>query len=87
MKDGEFSNILAVLAESEQRSTAMLIELIAATALFKLTPPEGDAVAELEITQGDVSEAAQEFVWEATYDEHGTMKLRLSRKLESLQTG
>jgi hypothetical protein len=79
--------MLAVLAESEQRSTAMLVEVIAAASLFKLNPPEGDAVVELEITQGDVLEAAKDYFWLASYDEHGTMTLRLSRNLESLKAG
>jgi hypothetical protein len=85
VKDGEVSNLLAVLADSEARSTAMLVEVVAAAALFKLNPPEGDAVVELEITQGDIMDAAKDYFWLATYDEHGTLKLRLASKLESLQ--
>jgi hypothetical protein len=84
MKDGEVANMMACLADAETRSTAMLIEVVAAAALVKLNPPEGDAVVELEITQGDMAQVGQEFLWLASYDEHGTMKLQLSRKVESL---
>jgi hypothetical protein len=84
MKDNEHLNMLAVLADAEARSTAMLVEVIAAAALFRLNPPEGDAVVELEIKQSDVLDAAKDYFWQADYDEHGTMHLRLSRKLESL---
>jgi hypothetical protein len=87
VKDSEHLNMLAVLADAEARSTAMLVEVIAAAALYKLNPPEGDAVVELEITQGDIMDAAKDYYWQASYDEHGTLKLRLSSKLESLQAG
>lgn len=87
MKDADHMNMLAMLADSEARSTAMLVEVIAATALFKAAPPEGDAVAELEITQGDIMDAAKDFFWRAEYDEHGTLKLRISRNVDSLETG
>jgi hypothetical protein len=87
VKDTDHLNMLAVLADSEQRSTAMLVEVIAAASLFKLNPPEGDAVVELEITQGDVLEAAKDYFWQASYDEHGTLKLRLSRNVASLNSG
>lgn len=84
-KETEHLNMLAVLADAEARSTAMLVEVIAAAALFKLNPPEGDAVVELEIKQSDITEAAKDYFWMASYDEHGTMRLRLSSNLESLQ--
>lgn len=84
MKDQEVSNILACMADADARSTAMLVEVLAATALVKLNPPEGDAVVELEIKQGDLAAIGSEFVWFCDYDEHGTMKMRLSRKIESL---
>lgn len=87
MKDHEVSNILAVLADSEQRHTAMLVEVVAAATLLKVTPPEGDEVVSVEITQGDILDAARGFYWRADYDEHGTMTLRLSRQLSSLESG
>jgi hypothetical protein len=86
VKDADHMNMLAMLADSEARSTAMLVEVIAATALFKAAPPEGDAVAELEITQGDILDAAKQFYWRADYDKHGTMRLRISRNVDSLET-
>jgi hypothetical protein len=87
VKDHEVSNMLAVLADAEQRSTATLVELVAATALFKLAPPEGDEVVMVEISQGDMAEAAKEFFWRTEYDENGTMRLYLTRKLERLESG
>lgn len=84
MKDHEVSNMLAVLADAEARSTAMLVETMVAAALFKLNPPEGSAVVEVEITQGDILDAASGYFWKADYDEHGTLKLRLARDVESL---
>jgi hypothetical protein len=87
MKDADVANMMAVLADAESRSTAMLVEVIAAATLFKIAPPEGDGVAEVEITQGDILDAAKDFFWKADYDEHGTMRLRISRKLESLVLG
>jgi hypothetical protein len=84
VRDAEVGNMLAVLADAEARSTAMLVETLVAATLFKLNPPEGSAVVEVEITQGDVLEAASGYFWQAAYDEHGTLKLRLSRDVESL---
>jgi hypothetical protein len=75
------------MADADARSTAMLVEVLAATALVKLNPPEGDAVVELEIKQSDLAAIGSEFVWLCDYDEHGTMKMRLSRKLENLVSG
>lgn len=72
-------NLLAIMADAEARSTAMLVELVAAVAISKLAPPEGEDVRTLEITQGDINEIAQAFHWQAEYDEHGTMKLHLTR--------
>ena len=80
-------NLLAVMADAEARSTATLVELMAAASLAKLTPPEGDAVVTLEISQGDLSEIAQQFYWEAEYDDAGTMKLHLTRNIDSLESG
>jgi hypothetical protein len=84
VKDGEVANLLAVMADAESRSTAMLVELIVATALYKLAAPEGDAVVEVEISQGDVAEAAAGFFWRGDYDKDGTLKLRLSRSSDAL---
>lgn len=86
MKDEVVSNMLAVLADSEARSTAMLVELVAATALFKLAPPQGDEVAEIEITQGDLAEAMAAYFYTASYDQDGTLKLRLSRDQDALDS-
>lgn len=79
MRDQEVANLLAVLADSEARSTASLVELMTATALFKLTPPVRDAVVELVIGPGDIEEAMIGFFYDATYDDNGTMTLRLCR--------
>lgn len=84
MKDADVANMLAVLGDAESRSTAMLVEIIAATTLFKVAPPEGDAVAEVEIGQGDIADAMAGFFYAATYDDSGVMRLRLSRSQDSL---
>jgi hypothetical protein len=86
MRDQEVANMLAVMADSEARSTASLVELIAATVLFKLTPPVRDSVVEVVIAQGDIEEAMTGFFYKATYED-GTMTLRLSRDLDSLEVG
>jgi hypothetical protein len=83
MRDHEVANLLAVMADSEARSTASLVELIAATALFKLTPPVRDSVVEVVIGQGDIEEAMTGFFYKATYD-NGTMTIHLSRNKDAL---
>jgi len=80
-------NLLAMMADAETRSTAQLIEMIAASALVKLAPPQGTAVAELVISQADIDAAMREHYYEASYDEHGTMTLRITKLVESLETG
>lgn len=84
MRDSEVANMLAVLADAESRSTAMLVEIIAATALLKTAKPDGDQVVEVEIGAADIAEAMAGFFYRATYDEHGTMRLCLSRNQDSL---
>ena len=84
MKDHEVANMLAVLADAEMRSTALLVEVIAAATVFKLAPPEGDTAVQVEISQADLLEAAQTFFWKADYDEHGTMRIRVSRSAVNL---
>jgi hypothetical protein len=76
-------NLLAVLADSEARSTATLVEVIAATALFKLQPPAGDDVATVEIGEADIAEAMAGFFYDATYKD-GVMTLRVSRSQDCL---
>jgi hypothetical protein len=75
--------MLAVLADSEARSTATLIEVIAATALFKLAPPADDEVATVEISDADIAEAMIGFFYEATYKD-GVMTVRVSRDQDCL---
>jgi hypothetical protein len=74
-------NLLAMHADAEARSTAQLIEMIAAACLVKLAPPEGTAVAELVISQADLDAAMREHFYEASYDQHGAMTLRITRLL------
>ena len=78
--------MLAVLADSEARSTATLVEVMAATALFKLAPPEGEDVATIEISEGDINEAMTSFFYEASYAD-GVMTVRVSRRMASLNSG
>lgn len=87
MKDTEVANMLAMMGDAEARSTAALIEVIAAAVLVKLAPPSGNAVAELVIGQGDLSEVGTNFFWRTEYDEHGTMRLYVTRSIESLIAG
>lgn len=79
MKTPDALNLLAVMADAEARSTAQLVEIIAAATLVKLAPPEGEAVAELVLSQADLDATMQGFFVEAQYDENGTMTLRLTR--------
>jgi hypothetical protein len=79
VKQADTLNLLAMMADSEARSTATLIELVAAAALAKLNPPTGDEATVLTISQEDFSSIAGEFTVETHYDENGTMTLRLSR--------
>jgi hypothetical protein len=79
MKTPDALNMLAMMADAEARSTAQLVEMIAAAVLVKLAPPEGEAVAELVLTQADLNQAMQDFYSEAEYSEDGTMTLHLTR--------
>jgi hypothetical protein len=79
VKTPDALNLLATMADAEARSTAQLIEMVAAAVLVKLAPPEGEAVAELVISQADLDSTMQDFFVEAEYDEHGVMTLRLTR--------
>lgn len=79
MKTPDALNMLAMMADAEARSTAQLVEMIAATVLAKLAPPEGTTVAELTITQADIDSAMTDFFSEASYNEQGEMCLRMTR--------
>lgn len=81
MKTPDALNLLAMHADAEARSTAQLVEMIAAAVLVKLAPPQGEVVAELVISQADLDTAMREHFYEAAYDEHGTMTLRMTRLL------
>jgi hypothetical protein len=83
MKDADAMNLLAVLADSEARSTATLVEVIAATTLFKLQPPAADDVATVEISEADIAEAMAGFSYDATYKD-GVMTVRVSRNQDCL---
>lgn len=79
MKPADALNMLAMMADAEARSTAQLIEMIAVAVAVKLDPPGGTQVREITVTQGDIDEAMREHVYEASYDEHGAMTLRITR--------
>ncbi len=74
----EALNLLAMHADAEARSTAQLVEMIAAACLVKLAPPKGTEVASLTISQADLQTAMAEHTYAAEYDEHGTMTLHLT---------
>lgn len=75
----EFLNLVAMTADAEQRATATLIEMIAATALLKLNPPVNavDTVT-LEISQADLSEMMESHRYVTSYDDAGTMTISLT---------
>ena len=75
----EALNLLAMHADAEARSTAMLVEMIAAACLLKLNPPQGEGVVSVTISQVDMDAALQEHKYHTEYDEHGTMTLHLTR--------
>lgn len=83
MKTPDALNMLAMMADAEARSTASLIEMVATAALVKLDPPSGTEVRELVISQADLEAATAEFFSEASYDEKGTMTLRITRLVEN----
>ena len=86
MKDGEVANMLAVLADADARSTATLVEVIAATALVKIAPPGPNGVAEVKISEGDIEDAMTGFFYSSRY-EGGVMTIRVAWNLESLEKG
>ena len=74
----EALNLLAMHADAEARSTAQLVEMVAAACVYKLKPPQGEEVVSLTISQADLQAAMAEHTYHAEYDEHGTMTLHLT---------
>jgi hypothetical protein len=68
-----------MMADAETRATAQLIETVTAAVLVKLAPPQGEDVAELTISQADLDEAMTQYFHQASYDEHGTMTMRVTK--------
>jgi len=58
---------LAMYASADQRSTANMIELIAATVLRKLVDPKGEAVASVSLSPDDLEATARSHYFEARY--------------------
>lgn len=86
MKDSDVSNMLAVLADADARSTATLVEVIAATTLVKVAPPAPNGVAEVRISEGDIEDAMTGFFYSARYED-GVMVIRVAWDKASLETG
>jgi hypothetical protein len=86
MKDSDVSHMLAVLADADARSTATLVEVIAATTLVKVAPPEPNGVREVEISEGDIQDAMTGFFYSAKYED-GVMKIRVAWDKDSLDSG
>jgi hypothetical protein len=78
MKAEDYRDALALIAESDRRQTAHLIEHLAARDLLKLAPPQAGAVVQLAISIGDVEAMLSTHHFEAEYDEDGTMTVFLT---------
>jgi hypothetical protein len=71
--------VMATWADAEARSTATLVELVAAAVLSKTNPPEGTEVTSVEISKLDLEAVARDFRFDTTYDAEGNMRLFLTR--------
>ena len=67
MKAEEFGAIMAAYAESDQRATASLIELLVATVMRKHEPAAGE-VQHVTISPADIEETLRTHYFETDYD-------------------
>ena len=70
---------MATWADAEARSTATLVELVAAATLAKTRPPQGTEVTSVEINRLDLEAVARDFRFDTSYDAEGNMTLYLTR--------
>jgi hypothetical protein len=78
MKAEEYRDALALIAESDRRATAQLIEHIVAACVLKLAPPADGQVASVSISPDDIESLLASHFFDATYDESGEMTLFLT---------
>ncbi len=78
MKAEEFRDALALIAESDRRATATMIEHVVAATLLKLAPPDQGAVATISISPSDVEALYETHFFETQYDEVGGLTLFLT---------
>lgn len=79
MKTEQFQAAMALYAEADQRATAGLVELLTATILRKLQPPEGKAVAEVTVSQADFDETMRDYYVDSSYGADGDMTIFVTR--------
>lgn len=72
-------NLLGMMADAEARSTAQLVEMIAAAVTVNFRPPQGEEVVTLKLSQALLNETMQEHFYKAEYDDAGTMTLYITR--------
>lgn len=69
MKPSDFEAAMAMYADADQRSTANMVEMLAAAILHKLNPPaRGDDVVSVTISPRDIEETIRTHHFEASYD-------------------
>lgn len=83
MKAQDYQAALTLYAEADQRATAALLELAAATVLRKITPPEGEAVVTVSLTPDDLEQTVADYLVDTHYGEDSEMTVfvtKLARK-------
>lgn len=78
MKADDYRDAMALIAESDRRATAQLIEHIVAATLLKLSPPKDDAVVSVSISPADVEVMLETHHFETEYAADGEMTLFLT---------
>lgn len=79
MKAQDYQAAMALYAEADQRATATLIELVAATILRKVSEPVGEEVVRVTLSPADLEETVADFYFSTTYSDDGEMNLHLTR--------
>jgi hypothetical protein len=79
MKAQDYQAALALYADADQRATAALIEIVAATVLRKVAEPQGEEVVRVTLSPADLEETAADFYFSANYTDEGEMDLHLTR--------
>lgn len=88
MKDAEFNNVMAMMADAESRRDALVIEMVAAAVLLKTKPPcEGEDPPTVTITPDDLSAIVRDFDMISHYDTGGAMTITLTPRAASPESG